>query len=166
MSDFKRNAFLYPLLEIILHIHNLIKYNKHCGYRMYACFFRMDSIGKIDITIGESSNRPMHPSVPISTHAEIDALQKLKFEYIKKQKRLYMNLLIVRISKSGLFGMSAPCYHCLCRLKEAKFVNIKDVYYCGENREIIRQKFSDMIPDKHGYVSSGYRSRSIRQSDK
>ena len=112
------------------------------------------------IIIGENSPRYAYCWIPISTHAEIDALQKLKNEYSSRKGRPFrMNLLVVRMSKTGLLNVAVPCQHCIKQLAAATFVNIKNVYYSNDEGHIQCQKFDDLVNSPYKFISSGYRNR-------
>lgn len=108
-----------------------------------------------------SSSRKAYCYIPISTHAEVDALRKLKY-YCKRysaNKRLHFDLLVIRVTKTGKLSMARPCYHCIQQLMQASFVNIQQVYYTDTDGVLQREKFADMLHSKKTYVSSGYRHR-------
>ena len=110
--------------------------------------------------MGESSPQYAYYWIPISTHAEISALQKLRSEYIRGNHRiLKMDLIVVRLSKTGMMNNAEPCYHCLKQLENATYVNIKNVYYSSGPTRIECRKFSDMIAAPTSFISSGYRHR-------
>lgn len=113
--------------------------------------------------VGESSPRYAYSWIPISTHAEIDALQKLKGDYLREDRKnrrpLRMNLMVVRLSKTGILNNAEPCYHCLQQLKVATFVNIKNVYYSTAPDQIVCKKFDDMVNSPTNFISSGYLHR-------
>jgi hypothetical protein len=113
------------------------------------------------MVIGENSARCAYSCIPISTHAEIDALLKLKSYYMRtKQKRpLRMNLLVVRITKTGKLNNAEPCHHCMLQLIRANFVNIQNLYYTNSSGTITCRKFTDVIDNPNTFISSGYRVR-------
>ena len=88
-----------------------------------------------------------------SKHAEIDAINK-----IKKKKNLpkQVDIVVIKLTKSGQLGESRPCYHCLCSLERSN-LNIKHVYYSTKNNTIIREKLADMKYCEHTQISSGMR---------
>ena len=112
----------------------------------------------IKIITGKNSVRRQHTGIPISTHAEIDALQKLKFKNAHKTHPIKMNLMVVRFSKTGVLGNAEPCFHCMKQLARAEFVNIKNVYY-SDSEKIVCKKFQDMVTSPTHFISSGYRNR-------
>ena len=109
--------------------------------------------------MGENSPNSAYCWIPISTHAEIDALKKIKAIYSRDRRILKLNLLIIRITKTGKIGCAKPCFHCMKQLCAATFVNIKKVYYSDQAGEIICEKFSALAESKDHYISSGYKYR-------
>ena len=95
----------------------------------------------------------------ISKHAEIDALNKLHFRIHKKHKITHRDLLVIRMSKTGVLGNAKPCYHCMKRLSSSTFVNIRYIYYSSNNGEIVRERFNDMLLNPTHFISSGFRKR-------
>lgn len=89
-------------------------------------------------------------------HAEINALYKINTWKNKPKK---INLLVIRLSKTGKLGESRPCYHCLLQLTKAN-IGIKYVYY-SKNDKIIREKFDDMLYSQTIHISKGYRRKNI-----
>lgn len=89
-----------------------------------------------------------------SKHAEMDALDKIKY---KKNVPKKIDLFVIRLTKVGDLTESRPCLHCLIRLKLSG-LNIKHVYYSNSEGNIIRESFSKMQDNPLTYVSSGQRS--------
>ena len=110
--------------------------------------------------LGYEQNYVVKNSVGLSVHAEIDALKDLqKHKTFYKQDKKYVDLLVIRLSKSNVCGNSRPCLNCLVKLIKSG-VNIRYVYYSTNDSVIIREKFTDMLESKSTYVSSGNRHRS------
>jgi len=65
---------------------------------------------------------------PFSLHSEINAILKFyKKKYNTKNRKI---LIIFKISKSGIVGMSKPCYHCALFIRNNyKNLNLSNVYY-------------------------------------
>ena len=124
-------------------------------------FFSIRPGGKnrTKIIFGENSPRYAYTGIPISTHAEIDTLQKIKNEFSQKKKILKGDLLVVKLSKTGLLSNASPCYHCLKQLSEARYVNIKNIYYSDSTGKIICQKLDVLVNSPNQFISSGYRHR-------
>ena len=89
-----------------------------------------------------------------STHAEIDAIEKIKN---KKNKPKKVDLLVIRLTKSGLLAESRPCYHCL-HFMERSNINIKNIYYSTSNGTIAREKLFEMRSSSITCISSGMRN--------
>lgn len=91
-----------------------------------------------------------------SFHAEYNAINKLLH---KPNKPKQVDLLVIRITKSGILGNSRPCKYCLEYLKNLSQIgiNIKNVYYSNEIGCINREGFIQMFTGKKQHVSSGYR---------
>lgn len=108
--------------------------------------------------MGENSDKPLYSNNKIKTHAEMEALNKvkslLKCQKIKKNK---MNLLVLRINKKGELCESAPCYHCTKELANNNFVNIDKLYYSRSDETITCIKFSDWILNGTSHVSKGWK---------
>jgi pyrimidine deaminase RibD-like protein len=130
--------------EIDNMIHKITSIPKIGGKNHFAFFFR----GKRQV-FGQNYEIKNAKS----THAEINALHKLN----KKTKQLrYIDLLVIRLSKTNKLGESRPCYHCLNKLQHSG-LNIRYVYYSTSSENIIREKFNYMIDSEKTYISSGNR---------
>jgi len=70
-----------------------------------------------------------------------------------------MDLMVVRLSKTGVMNMAAPCQHCLKQLSEARYVSIKNVYYSKNSEEMVCKKFEELVNSDDKFISSGYRHR-------
>lgn len=75
-----------------------------------------------------------------------------------KRRPLKLDLMVIRISKCGAIGNARPCFHCMKQLDQAKFVNIRNVYYSNNTGNIVCCKFDDLLGDDT-YISSGYKMR-------
>jgi cytidine deaminase len=89
-----------------------------------------------------------------STHAEVDAIGKIKN---KKNKPKKLDIVVVRFTKSGALTESRPCYHCLCFMEKCT-LDIRDVYYSTSEGTIVKEKLSDMKSNPVTCVSSGMRN--------
>jgi cytidine deaminase len=114
------------------------------------------------VIIGENSELPSWNS-PLSTHAEIDALNRLSIIHskkFKKCKRLDYNLFVIRLTGTGKLASSRPCFHCLNTMNKTN-VNIRYVYYSTTNGSINREKFRDMLKSSSTYVSNGHKHKTF-----
>jgi deoxycytidylate deaminase len=101
----------------------------------------------------------MYGDIKIKTHAEMDALNKIKkrFSRNKTNKFNKMNLIVIRTNKSGNLCNSAPCKHCTECLINDKNVKIDKLYYSNENGKIECVKFSDWINNGNKHISEGWK---------
>ncbi len=89
-----------------------------------------------------------------SIHAEIDAMNKfIKNNNVKRKTRV--NILVLRTMSDGRLKNSKPCRHCVLKMSNNKYLNIKNVYYSTENGEIICIKLKDLVGDIDSCVISG-----------
>jgi hypothetical protein len=79
-----------------------------------------------------------------SIHAEVAALNNLRYSHYLK----YIDLVVIRINKSGNLCNSKPCSNCV------KFMNtilikrrykISNIYYSDENSNIIKTTLQKLI---------------------
>ena len=120
--------------------------------------------------LGKSKAVYAYNNIPISTHAEIDALKKIKNEFSRTGKIQDLDLLVIRISKHGYLSNSKPCYHCIKQLELAYYVKIKNVYYSETNGKIKHITFNNLVNSiytkEYTFISSGYRMRmNLQKSD-
>lgn len=90
-----------------------------------------------------------------STHAEMDALKKIN-NWKNKPKEL--DLLVIRLSKSGLLGESRPCANCIKRLLASR-LKIHNVYYSTVDGILVCEKLKFMLHDSRTYISTGFKKR-------
>ena len=112
------------------------------------------------LAIGENSERMRFGNDKLTTHAEIDALKKLdnliRVKKCKKNKK--MDLVVIRINKSGNLCESAPCYHCTKELERSKVVKINNLYFSRSDGTIICIKFSEWLKNENFHISKGWRN--------
>lgn len=99
------------------------------------------------------------PNIHNTIHSEHDGMRKL-FK-LNKRKRILsrtdkIDLLVIRITKTGIIGYSRPCRNCLLRLSRINF-NIRLIYYSINNSDVRCEKLSEMIESPLTRISSGYR---------
>ena len=93
--------------------------------------------------IGENSSKPLYTNSKIQTHAEMDALNKVNYLLkCKKIKKTKMDLIVLRVNKSGNLCESAPCFHCTKQLFENKSIKIEKLYYSTSSGNIKCVKFN------------------------
>ncbi len=152
--------YLYPLLD---NIKQKRTPRLDDSIQHFAVFFQRGSFEKETFTMGENKQTSQWSFFFMSTHAEIDALNKLKSKKNINLKNRF-DLMVIRISKTGILGESRPCFHCLQTLEKSG-VKIHNVYYSTEKGKIVREKFNTMKESKKTTYSSGYR-RSMQKHKK
>lgn len=94
-----------------------------------------------------------------SIHAEHHAIQKLprpqkKLNHLKK-----VDMLVIRVNRSGSLGNSKPCLHCLYMLSEKlpeKGYSLCKVYYSTEFGDINEKKLHALINEDVPHVTKYY----------
>jgi cytidine deaminase len=110
------------------------------------------------VVIGENSERITYGNTLINRHAEIDALQRMvELLRCKKIKKNKMNLIVLRVNKSGNLCESAPCYHCTMFLKKNNDINIDKLYFSRGDGSITCMKFDDWYNHGDLHVSKGWK---------
>lgn len=108
--------------------------------------------------LGENSDKPLYSGSKIKTHAEMDALNKVKgLLRCKKVKKNRMNLIVLRINKIGDLCESAPCFHCTKELEENEFVQVDKLYYSRCDGSITCVKFDKWASSGNSHVSKGWK---------
>ena len=92
-------------------------------------------------------------------HAEISALMHIP----KSKHREEYNLLVLRVTRSGILTSAKPCYHCIKQLMRATNIKIKYVFYSDPPGIIQCISFNNLIDEvingTYTYISSGYKLR-------
>lgn len=86
-------------------------------------------------------------------HAEIDAFYRLDK---KKFRSTTINLLVIRINKSGELCSSKPCEECIKTLHKLclKYdIHLSKVYFSTETKTIIHSSFVDLIFDENKHIT-------------
>lgn len=110
------------------------------------------------IAIGENSERMRYGNYKLSTHAEIDALKKLvNLIRVKRCKKQKMDLIVIRVNKSGNLCESAPCYHCTKELSKSSIVTINKIYFSRCDGTISCIKYSDWLKNDKFHISKGWK---------
>ena len=102
------------------------------------------------LSIGLNSDRLLKPF--ISTHAEMNALNKLKSKFIKKNQKI--DILVLRLNKlHSNLSNSHPCIFCLLKMK--KFP-IRNVYYSDDNGNIVKCSLTKLLYFEPHYKCKKY----------
>ncbi len=86
-------------------------------------------------------------------HAEIAALYKQADWNIRNP----VDLVVIRLSRTGTLGESRPCFHCIRKIYKSG-INLRHVYYSTKEGIIKREKFIDLCVTKT-YISRGNRRK-------
>lgn len=107
-----------------------------------------------------------------SIHAEVDSMTK--FRKLNRHRRFVnlgdtIDILVIKLSKTGRLGYSRPCKNCIGRMSKYE-MNIGTVYYSDENQDIVAERFHDLFSSDSTRHSRGTRSinniRAERRSKK
>lgn len=83
-------------------------------------------------------------------HAEINAIKKLRRRKISK-KLIGIDLLVVRLNRSGKLSNSKPCGDCISKLKYLPYnvgYYINNIYYSDNNGNIIKTNIKTLEKDE------------------
>lgn len=122
----------------------------------YAIFFKKGKISyeqKLIVGYNKSDSRDHLSSI----HAEHNAM--IKFVKLNKYRNLLnhrdkVDIVVIRLSKTGLLGYSRPCKNCIVRLMNCG-LSINNIYYTDINGSIMIEKFSTMFLSSLTKYSSG-----------
>ena len=94
-------------------------------------------------------------------HAEHAALNKLKTR--PKNKKLFkIDILVIKVSNTGLIGMSKPCKHCVDNLQKIankKGYCIHNIYFSNQLREIEKWSYSELELDNNKHITEYYKNK-------
>jgi hypothetical protein len=94
---------------------------------------------------------------PPSVHAEESALRKLRRmkRYRKFDDRKNIDILVIKLTKTGRLSYSRPCRDCITRL-ERSGLKINRIYYSNEFGSITSESLPELVASK-GSCSRGTR---------
>jgi cytidine deaminase len=76
-------------------------------------------------------------------HAEVNLLNSIS-KFINNKK---IDILVVRLNKSGRISNSKPCLHCLVHMKKYYNNNIRYVYFSNQSGYICRKSIQQLLND-------------------
>jgi cytidine deaminase len=94
-------------------------------------------------------------------HAEHSALNKLKSRP-KNKKFCKIDIVVIKVSNTGLIGMSKPCKHCVDNLQKIanrKGYTIDNIYFSNQSREIEKWSYTELELDPHKHVTEFYKDK-------
>jgi tRNA(Arg) A34 adenosine deaminase TadA len=110
-----------------------------------------------NITYGVNSTKKRFKNKNITTHAEIQALNNLRYILTKnKIRKTKVDLYVFRFLKNGDLSLSAPCHHCSVELSKNKYIEINNLYYSVDNG-LIKIKFNDWLNFGQKIQSKGWK---------
>lgn len=113
---------------------------------------------------GENHYNNVEDSTCSSIHAEANAMKKLL--PLPRQKKLKkLDLLVIRVSKSGQYGNSKPCIHCILNLSKNlpdKGYSLRTVYYTNEEGNIISAQFNELLHETNPHMSRFYLQKNFK----
>jgi hypothetical protein len=110
------------------------------------------------IAFGENSSRSRFGNSRLSTHAEMNALEKFNnLIRVKRCKTQKMDLVVIRINKNGNLCDSMPCFHCTMELMNSKTLTLDKLYFSRFDGSITCIKFTEWIKNEKFHISKGWR---------
>lgn len=101
-----------------------------------------------------------------SVHAEDNVIRKLpSLPKNKRPKRV--DMLVVRVNKSGVMGNSKPCVHCImlmCTKLPLKGYSMSDVYFSTTEGTLKVMRFQELLYDDEHHVSRYHKERGSKIS--
>jgi hypothetical protein len=91
----------------------------------------------------------------LNSHAERNILKKVSASPHKPKRSV--NLLVLRLSGTGVLGESRPCLHCIEAMERSR-IKIAWVYYSTIDGTVVREKLTDMKSSRKTYISSRNRN--------
>jgi cytidine deaminase len=94
-----------------------------------------------------------------SIHAEINAVMKLpSLPRNKKLKKI--DLLVIKVSKTGVLGSSKPCLNCLQKLNTiviTRGYHLVKIHFSTQGGEIKSKKFIELLYEDDPHISKFYK---------
>lgn len=113
-----------------------------------ACLLQGNKIFSFGVNKYFRVNLTDDKEIPISIHAEVDALSCIHSKFVKG-----MDILIIRVNKSQKLIYSRPCNSCIEKLRQK---GIRKAYYSTRDGNIVYE-FVDTMPKT--FESSSVRNR-------
>ena len=114
------------------------------------------------VAYGENSRREYYDGCCYGIHAELSSVKHLQRSKSTRNKywdnkRLSVDLLVIRINNSGKLCSSKPCENCIKKLSMITVIKIKNVYYSTSDGEIVSEKFNKLKDSPH--ISRSFRKK-------
>lgn len=141
--------------------HNLIKIQQETKGMRELLSRHIATIINYDI-IGVNSLRPVWSGSTYGTHAEVDALRKLPYNFSKRI--ISIDMLVIRTVEGDKLTFSKPCNLCLQRMANLVKTRyrIRHIYYSDGDGTIVKATFDSLASDKCQYQCKRQKKRKIR----
>jgi tRNA(Arg) A34 adenosine deaminase TadA len=114
------------------------------GFLVSAMFVPIRSSIKKSYIYGFNSSKIQYKNAKLTTHAEIQALNNLRYQCAKYRIRsVRADLHIFRKTRDGNMSGCAPCRYCTLQLTSSKVVSVRNLYYFDETGKLEKIKFKD-----------------------
>ncbi len=101
---------------------------------------------------------PRYNNKKISRHAEMEALRKLSRKMILyHQKKMNVNMYIIRIDENGMLQNSRPCKHCCIEMFKHKKIRINKLYFSNDQGEIECHNFIEWDRKTEHHITYGWK---------
>lgn len=93
---------------------------------------------------------------PFSSHSEINSINKcIKLGNVIRNRPKVI-LIVVKLSKTGILGMSKPCYHCRLFINSNyENLNLIKIYYSNKNN-LEELNIMNLLDKESQHLSAGY----------
>ena len=116
------------------------------GFLVSAMFVPVRKNIKKPYICGFNSSKTRFNNVCMTTHAEIQALNNLRYHLSKHRVRqIRADLYIFRKTRDGDMASSAPCHHCTLELAASKCVAIRNLYYFADGGSPKKIHFQEWV---------------------
>ena len=110
------------------------------------------------MTFGINSDRSRFNNEQYQTHAEIDVMRKFISKMFKKRiKYKEVDMIVIKISKTGVITNSQPCYHCALEIANQKKIKIKNIYFSNNDHLVEKHNFNKWFNNTKHHISKGWR---------
>lgn len=136
---------------------NYYKNNKYYTISNHVAYLEPISNKKNISVMGINNPSPRYNNNKISTHAEINVLQKLSRKMILyHKKKMVVNLYVIKIDKEGNLKNSKPCKHCCIEMSKNKKININKIFFSNEFGKIESHYFNSWYKENLNHISYGW----------
>lgn len=90
-----------------------------------------------------------------SIHSEVGAVKKLPYRDSSKNKK-HVDLVVIRVTRSGLLANSQPCQHCIKYMSEMSGGYKIDNVYFSDNRGVFKTTLRKLGNEYPKHISRGF----------